>query len=59
MGDALSLKTDQYLLDALEQAKTQKMNAEQLMEQRVSFILSSMDNESVMTREHIRAVLER
>lgn len=58
MGDALKLKTDRTLLDAIERAKSQKMTAAEALEQRVSFIFSSMDDKSAVTREHIRAVLE-
>jgi hypothetical protein len=54
----VDLKTDHSLLAALDQAKSQKMTAEEIKEQRVSFVYSSMDDGSGVTREHIRAVLE-
>lgn len=58
MGDLLSLKDDPSTKGALEMARAKTMDHDQVMEQRVSFIHSSMDSDSCMTREQIRAVLE-
>ncbi|HLX29610.1 MAG TPA: hypothetical protein VKV24_14100 [Casimicrobiaceae bacterium] len=59
MGYPVDLKSDRSLIHALDEAKSQKMTAKQLKEQRVSFIYSSMDDGSGVTREGIRAVLDQ
>jgi hypothetical protein len=58
MGDAvLQLKTDNSLLKALEKASSAKPDADELMEQRVSFIFGSLKTESNITHAQIKQVL--
>lgn len=58
MGDALlQLKTDNSLIQALNRALTDKPSAEELLEQRVSFIYGALDADSGMTREAIKEIL--
>lgn len=51
------LETDTVLLRALHQAKDRKMTAQEVEEQRVSFIVSSVSEKSHVTREQIRELL--
>lgn len=59
MGDAvlMKLKTDNSLLKALEKASSEKPDAEELLEQRVSFIYGALDADSEMTRDAIKQIL--
>lgn len=58
MGDALlRLKTDSSLIEALEKASTEKPNAAELLEQRVSFVYGALDADSDMTRDAIKQIL--
>jgi hypothetical protein len=52
----LELKTDEKLLNALKNAK--KLSAEEVLEQRVSFVYGSMKSDSSVTREQVKKVLE-
>ena len=58
MGNALeNLKTDASLLEALEKSSAMKPNADELLEQRVSFIYGSLKPESGITHERIKQIL--
>ena len=58
MGEeVLQLKTDEALLEKIKKAADIKQNAEQILEQRVSFIFGSMDKDSTITRDRIRKAL--
>lgn len=58
MGKALEeLKTDASLLKALKNSSSVKPNAEELLEQRVSFIFGSLKAESSITHERIKQIL--
>ena len=58
MGDALQqLKTSNSLIKALSKASADKPSAEELLEQRVSFIYGALDADSDMTREAIKEIL--
>ena len=59
MVDIDALHTEAGLLRALEEAKGHHMSADELQEQRVSFIYGAMSSESCVTREQIRDVLEK
>lgn len=57
MGDEIvRLKTDEALLRELKGIK--KPTAEQVKEQRVSFVFGSLDSESTITRDQVRKILE-
>lgn len=59
MADAvLNLKTDSSLLKALKKASSEKPDAKELLEQRVSFIFGSLDEDSPMTHEQIKQILD-
>lgn len=53
------LKTDQRLLDALEQAASRELSHEEIERQRVSFVMGMLDQNNTMTREEVRDVLNR
>lgn len=52
------LKTSESLLLALRNAAKTQISAEELREQRISFILGALDKESGVTREKIVKVLD-
>ena len=56
-NDALKLKTDDSLLAALRDAASKKQTANEMQEQRVSFVFGSLDSESSVTKERIRQVI--
>jgi hypothetical protein len=56
-SEALDLKTDKQLLDALQQASKAKQTVGEILEQRVSFVLGSMDPDREVTRAEIRRAL--
>jgi hypothetical protein len=56
-SEALDLKTNQQLLDALQQASKSKQTTREILEQRVSFVLGSMDPDREVTRAEIRRAL--
>lgn len=59
MGDyILKLKTDSSLLKALKEASSKKPDAEELAEQRVSFIFGSLDEDNSMTHDQIKQILD-
>lgn len=51
------LKTEQALLDALRQASSHSPTAEELQQQRVSFIMGSLKSSSSVTRDRVQKVL--
>lgn len=54
---SLTIKTDQKLLDALQGSLSVKQSAEDRFEQRVSYVYSSIESDSSVTREHVRKQL--
>lgn len=57
-ANVLSLKTDERLLSAVRRAAQQRLSADDLMEQRVSFVYSSMSSDKGgVTKEHVRQVI--
>ena len=57
-ANVLSLKTDEKLLNAVRRVAQQRLSADDLMEQRVSFVYSSMSSDkSGVTREHVRQII--
>ena len=54
-----SLKTDKQLLQKLESAAGRMLTSGELHQQRVSFILGSMPNESEVTRAEVEKVLSQ
>jgi len=56
-NEVLDLKTPRTLLDALSKASCKKPTADELLEQRVSFIFGSLKPESDITHERIKQIL--
>lgn len=56
-NEVLELKTTKSLLDALEGASTKKPTVEELLEQRVSFVFSSMKPDNGVSRDRIKQAL--
>ncbi|MBA4173318.1 MAG: hypothetical protein C0511_11900 [Hyphomicrobium sp.] len=54
-----TLKTDEALLKAIRDAAVSKMSEAELREQRISFILGTLKEESGVTREKVMQVLAR
>lgn len=52
------LKTDATLLEALEKTASKRLTAEEVLEQRISFVFGSMGSDSNVTRQYIRQVIE-
>ena len=60
MRDFLALKSSDGLLNALRSAKDRKPSADELFEQRVSFVFSAMGPQNGATREQVRqAILDQ
>lgn len=57
MNTLTELKTNSALLSALGHASSIKQSAEEIREQRVSFIYGSMDKKTGVTRSRIQEVL--
>ena len=58
LDSVLSLKTDDRLLDAVRSASSRKLNPEDLMEQRVSFVYGSIGTRfGSFTKEQVRQVI--
>lgn len=51
-------KTDPKLLDALTKSAGKKLSAEELHEQKISFILGSLREDSTITRDFIESELK-
>ena len=56
-NEALNLKTDDSLLSALRNAATKKQTANEIQEQRISFVFGSLDSDSDVTKEQIRQII--
>jgi len=54
-----ALKTDSSVLEAIERAASKPVSADELREQRVSFVFASLDKDSNMTREQVRREIEK
>lgn len=57
MNTLADLKTDAALLMALEKSSTRKQTADEIREQRVSFIYGAINNKTDVTRSRIQEVL--
>lgn len=56
----LAMETGARLTDAIRKASERKISQSELMEQRVSFVFGSMDNQNGVTKEQVRqAILEQ
>jgi hypothetical protein len=52
------LKTDAKLLKALGEASARRLSAREMHAQRVSYVYGSMKQDSVMTKERVKQLLE-
>lgn len=52
------VRTDPRLLEALQSASKARLTSEERFRQRVSFIMGSLGDDSTITRERVKAVLE-
>ena len=52
-----NVKTDEHLLRLLQEAAGKQLSAQEVRDQRVSFILGNMPKDSTVTREEVAAVL--
>jgi len=60
MPDAfLSLKSDQSVLSTLRAAARRTVSADELFEQRVSFVYSAMSDKSGVSRDRVRELVSR
>lgn len=58
LDSVLSLKTDERLLAAVREASLRKLNAEDLLEQRVSFVYGSIGTRvGSLTKDQVRQVI--
>lgn len=58
MGNNVAeLKSSPALLEALAKAASRKLTANDILEQRVSFVYGSIDSASSVTRQHIKQVI--
>lgn len=55
-NEIVKLKTDKALLAELKGGK--KPTADEVKEQRISFVFASLDADSTVTREQVRQLLE-
>ncbi len=53
------LRTNEALLDALTRSSSRSLNNRQMEQQRISFVMGSLDEENDMTREQVEQALER
>lgn len=56
-NEILELKTNAELLEALQKSLTRKPTAEEIREQRVSFVYGSLSSKSSVTRDRVRQLL--
>lgn len=56
-NEILELKTSDSLLNALHEACLKKLSAQEILEQRVSFVFGSLGADSSVTREKVRQIL--
>lgn len=53
------LRTSEALLDALQKSSSRVLSHERMEQQRLSFVMGSLDDENDMTREQVEQALER
>ena len=53
------LKTKPSLIDALKSAAQKPISADEMQQQRVSFIMGTLKDSSTVTREQVRKVLSQ
>ncbi len=53
----LTLSGDPKILEALKQAAQLRPSAQEIQEQRVSFVYSAMSEKSGVTRDHVRQLV--
>jgi hypothetical protein len=59
-GDQMDeLKTDQSLLTALRRASSQRMTPEEARQQRVSFVMGTVKEDSGVTRAKVEEILSQ
>ncbi|MFM9921903.1 hypothetical protein VLK31_02830 [Variovorax sp. H27-G14] len=59
IDNILSLRTDPKLLEAARSA-SKKLNPQEILEQKISFVFGSMGRDSNMTKEQVRrSILEQ
>lgn len=60
MEEAMTgLRTSEALLDALQKSSSRVLSHERMEQQRLSFVMGSLDDENDMTREQVEQALER
>lgn len=59
VGTVGNIRTDDGLLRALQEAASRGMSSHEMREQRLSFIMSLMKDGSGVTRDRIKAVLDK
>ncbi len=52
------IKTDESLLAMLYAAAGRKMTAEEIEEQRLSYVMSALSSKNTLTRDQVRAMLK-
>jgi uncharacterized protein YgbK (DUF1537 family) len=53
------IRTNEALLKALEKASSRPLSHERMEQQRLSFVMGSLDDDNSMTREQVERVLEQ
>lgn len=53
----MNLQTDETVLKKLKDAASRKMTADEVQEQRVSFVLGTMKTDNALTREQIKRAI--
>lgn len=56
---AFAPSTSAELLRAIERASTRALTADELKEQRVSFVYGSMDHKNSMTRDQVKRAIQK
>jgi molecular chaperone DnaK (HSP70) len=54
-----NVKTDPSLIEALERAAKVQLTAEEIAQQRISFVMGSLDVDSTITRAQVEEILAR
>ncbi|MFT3673563.1 hypothetical protein [Aestuariivirga sp.] len=54
-----NLKTNDQLLRKMRSAASKSLTAEELRQQKISFIMANFDEESSVTRDYVGAVLDK
>lgn len=57
IDQAISLKTDAELLNVIKKTAAKKPSAQELIEQRVSYVFGLLDDDSPLTKEQVRKVI--